>query len=130
MHIFCFKDMSSNLPYSCTIVIACTRGQRDHAAGARKGCRTALLAACHSCSCNHESTASSETPSQMARKAVLPPLCKSRWQQGTPTPTTLSCSPHSAKRQAKLELQPGLNKCVLLAMGRGCCLNKHPRIAL
>lgn len=92
MHIFCFKDVFSDLPFSCAIVIVCTGGQWECAVRAREGCRTALLATCHSCLCNHESTASSETPSQMAQKAVPPPQCKSRCQQGIPTPTTPSWS--------------------------------------
>lgn len=45
-------------------------------------------------------------------------------------PAALIISPHGAKSQAKLELKPVLNKCLLLAMDRGCCLNKHPRIVL
>lgn len=92
MHMSCFKDIFSNLPFSCLIMTVCTRGQRKRAVRAREGCRTVLLAACHSCLRNHESTASSETLSQMAQKAVPPPHCKSRCQQGTPTPTALSWS--------------------------------------
>lgn len=92
----CFKYKFSELPYSHMIVSACIRGQREQG----KDAGLPLLAACHSCLCNRESTASSETPLTNGPESCASfPLAKSRCYQGTHTHTTAKAGARSADHQ-------------------------------
>lgn len=97
-----------------------------------------LLAACHHRLCNRESTASSETPltnspescvSSTLAKAGVTRVLAPALPLGL-EPGVQITSPHSAERHAKLELEPVLNKCLLLALDCHHYLHKHPRMAL